>query len=201
MNQDQIRLLLAEGRRDDARAALAAAVKDDPKDAQAWYGLAQLLEDPDKKKYCLEKARQLRPNVKAISDQLRALETPAPPAIKPAQTTTQTILILCLVAIGLVWAAVGVIEIASGLSPDGDSSMALYGLINLCAVLVIVWLIALVGQHSRRVVGSVTWIAALGLMLSCFGLFNVETWIELIGIPFYLVALIMVQTNKGEFTA
>jgi len=58
---EEIKQMVRAGRRDEARTALEAIVKADPSDADAWYGLYQLNDNPDQKRYCLQRAHALRP--------------------------------------------------------------------------------------------------------------------------------------------
>lgn len=48
-----------EGQKDLAARALAQAVQADPLSAQAWYWLAQVIDDAEKKAFCLKKAKDL----------------------------------------------------------------------------------------------------------------------------------------------
>jgi len=80
---DHVKQLIHEGSRAEAQAELAAMVRADPQDADAWYGLAQVVDDPERKRYCLEKAHQLRPE--AVPAPAPVQPAPAPPtaAAKP----------------------------------------------------------------------------------------------------------------------
>ena len=49
------------GEKKKAAVILARAVQSDPKSAQAWYWLGMVIDDLEKKRYCLERARALEP--------------------------------------------------------------------------------------------------------------------------------------------
>ena len=48
---------------DQARILLATAARQNPGSAKAWYWLGQVLDEPEKKAFCFEKARQLDPGI------------------------------------------------------------------------------------------------------------------------------------------
>lgn len=63
------------------RSLLARVLQENPRDAQAWLWLAACWETPEKQRYCLEKALELRPDDKHIQEALERLpiETGSPP--------------------------------------------------------------------------------------------------------------------------
>jgi tetratricopeptide (TPR) repeat protein len=66
-----------EGQKDLAAKALAQAVQADPGSPQAWYWLGQVIDDPEKKAYCLKKAKEL-------SKPVLPPQSPAPQPVKPS---------------------------------------------------------------------------------------------------------------------
>lgn len=68
---DQVKQLIKDGKRAEAQAELAAMVRADPGDADAWYGLAQVVDDAERRRYCLEKAHRLRPDSDAVANELQ----------------------------------------------------------------------------------------------------------------------------------
>jgi tetratricopeptide (TPR) repeat protein len=66
-----------EGQKDLASKALAQAVQANPGSPQAWYWLGQVIDDPEKKAYCLKKAKELS---KAILPPQPAVPQPVKPS-------------------------------------------------------------------------------------------------------------------------
>jgi hypothetical protein len=62
-NYDRVRQLIREGKRIEARTALEEIARTNPEEADAWYGLSQLNDDPAQKAYCLQRAYELRPDL------------------------------------------------------------------------------------------------------------------------------------------
>lgn len=54
--------LVHEDKKEEARSLLIQAVKENPKDAAAWYGLSFCVDDLQHKKDCLQRALQISPN-------------------------------------------------------------------------------------------------------------------------------------------
>lgn len=77
-NYDHIKQLIRDGKRDEARRLLIDAVKENPKDPYAWYGLAQVIDDREKKLQCLQKAAEIAPNEQVIKDQIARLNASSP---------------------------------------------------------------------------------------------------------------------------
>lgn len=55
-----------------ARSLLATAVKRDPKNIRAWALLSVIVDDPDQKKYCLNRILDVDPNNKQALNMLNA---------------------------------------------------------------------------------------------------------------------------------
>jgi hypothetical protein len=65
----------AAGDKRQARKILAEILREEPDNMNAWLGTAMCLDDPDKKRYCLERALALKPDserAKALLDQMDA---------------------------------------------------------------------------------------------------------------------------------
>jgi hypothetical protein len=79
MNDQRLQQALSmarAGQRDEARKIVSQLVKEDPKNAQAWYLLSQLVEQDHQVVYCLEKVIQLQPANKQAQDRLAKLLNP-----------------------------------------------------------------------------------------------------------------------------
>jgi len=83
--------LIRAGKPQKARPILAAFLRADPKNAQAWYLLSYALEDPQRKQYALRQALRADPLFERAQKRLRALRAepePMPPAkLKPPAKT------------------------------------------------------------------------------------------------------------------
>ncbi len=62
------------GNHQEAGRLLSQAVKDEKTNPDAWYYLAQVLSDPEKKKQCLQMAIRVDPDYTAAREQLASLE-------------------------------------------------------------------------------------------------------------------------------
>lgn len=82
--RENIRQLVKAGKRNQARSLLSQAIKNDPEDPAAWYGMSQLLSDPKNKIEYLRKASELAPDDQVIKAKLEGLENP----IKPPKRKT-----------------------------------------------------------------------------------------------------------------
>lgn len=80
------------GDRATARSLLADLVRQSPREARAWYLLSQVVEQPERAKFCLQKTLEIEPSNAKARQRLEALEsgtwTPgaasaAPPASAP----------------------------------------------------------------------------------------------------------------------
>jgi|GEM_PF-652724 len=82
---------LKGGQLAQARSLLTQAIKNDPREARAWFWLSACWSEPEKQRYCLEKALALQPDAPQIIQALNALSTAPPgidsPAPLPAQPT------------------------------------------------------------------------------------------------------------------
>ena len=73
---DQANAALKAGDTISARNLLTQALKADPNDAQLWLALSACWDEPEKKRFCLEKALALQPD----DPQIRQLITELPAA-------------------------------------------------------------------------------------------------------------------------
>ena len=55
-----------------ARNILGSLVKDDPRNARAWVALSQVISDPEKEMYCLNRAYDIEPNNPQLQKMLNA---------------------------------------------------------------------------------------------------------------------------------
>jgi hypothetical protein len=81
------RALLARGDRQGAAALLGAVVRRDPGSALAWRLLAEAVDTPEQRQYCLQRARAIDPDSADAPDLLpqRPEPNPQPPLEKPHQ--------------------------------------------------------------------------------------------------------------------
>ncbi len=76
--------LIRAGKGEKARAQLVELLRTQPDNAQAWYLLSFVLDDPQRKQYALRQALKFQPDFARASDRLRSLRGEAPPpAPKP----------------------------------------------------------------------------------------------------------------------
>ncbi|HYF64696.1 MAG TPA: hypothetical protein VD886_17860 [Herpetosiphonaceae bacterium] len=87
----QVRQALSGGDKAAARAILAAAVRANPADGQAWFLLSETVDDAAQKRDCLQRALRAQPDNLAARSALARLDAPpaaaqpaAPPAAPPA---------------------------------------------------------------------------------------------------------------------
>ncbi len=78
------------GKLAQARSLLTQAIKNDPGEARAWFWLSACWKEPEKQRYCLEKALALQPDdpqtiqaLNALSNAPPSVDSPAPLPIKP----------------------------------------------------------------------------------------------------------------------
>ncbi|NPV74902.1 MAG: hypothetical protein HPY59_00865 [Anaerolineae bacterium] len=69
---------LKQGNRAEAYRFLAAAAQKNPRDEMAWLGLASCLDEPGKKRFCLQKVLAINPKNTTARRLLARLETSAP---------------------------------------------------------------------------------------------------------------------------
>lgn len=80
MNTDSEQLILkaidAAGNKDNAKARgyLAEVLKQDPRNARAWYILSQVVEEPERAVYCLNQVLKIQPDNIQTKERLRKLE-------------------------------------------------------------------------------------------------------------------------------
>lgn len=71
--------LIRAGKGDKARAQLVDLLRAQPDNAQAWYLLSFVLDDPQRKQYALMQALKFQPDFERARDRLRSLRGEAPP--------------------------------------------------------------------------------------------------------------------------
>jgi hypothetical protein len=76
------------GDKQTGRQKLIRVVRSDPRSETAWLWLAETVDDPDKKRECLERVLSINPDNQHARQALSRLASPAPPP--PAQETTAT---------------------------------------------------------------------------------------------------------------
>jgi hypothetical protein len=69
-----------------AKELLQLALKDDPKDARAWYIYSQVVDDKKQQAYCLKKILEFHPENQQIQEQLARLEPPVSSTNKKRDT-------------------------------------------------------------------------------------------------------------------
>ncbi len=79
MGTHDLRLRMAdraahEGRKREAAHLYAQVLQGNPYLPEAWWGLSQVIEDPDRVVYCLRRVVALAPNFTEASERLRLLE-------------------------------------------------------------------------------------------------------------------------------
>lgn len=74
---------LKNGNCQEAGRLLSEAVRQNPQDEIAWLGLAVCIDDPAKKKYCLQKVLAINPNNEAAGRMLAKQEATPAPASRP----------------------------------------------------------------------------------------------------------------------
>jgi predicted Zn-dependent protease len=79
--------LLKAGKKLEAAKCFARAVEANSKSGKAWYWLAQAIDDPAKKAFCMGKAKELAPAVFEKKPAQPAI--PTPPTPKPVQPVVQ----------------------------------------------------------------------------------------------------------------
>jgi len=65
--------LIENGKENNASKILARIVLDNPQDETAWFWLSKCLEEPRKKRFCLEKVLEINPNNQHALEDLNAL--------------------------------------------------------------------------------------------------------------------------------
>jgi len=65
--------LIKSGDREQARKLLAAAIRENPKDEDAWYVMAAVVKDVDQRIDCLERVLELNPENKKANNNLKKL--------------------------------------------------------------------------------------------------------------------------------
>ncbi|MCW5886871.1 MAG: hypothetical protein KIT07_01975 [Anaerolineales bacterium] len=77
--------LIRAGRLDDARNQLVGLLRLEPNNAQAWYLLSFVLDDPQRKQYALQQALKAQPDFERAQERLQQLrgELPAAPPSQP----------------------------------------------------------------------------------------------------------------------
>lgn len=84
----QIADLIRAGKADVARAQLVELLRTEPANAQAWYLLSFVLDDPQRRQYALLQALKAQPDFERARERLRTLRgeepAPPPPAYTPA---------------------------------------------------------------------------------------------------------------------
>lgn len=89
-------VLLKAGKKAEARKLLAELLQHDSANAPAWYGLSFCLDDPQQKRYCLERALAINPTAPQVKQALARLDNPtsAPliqaPSAPPAHTVPES---------------------------------------------------------------------------------------------------------------
>jgi tetratricopeptide (TPR) repeat protein len=77
-----------------AISIFSRAVTENPRSAEAWYFLSMCLGDPEKSKYCLNRAKAIDPSVAARVEEELFQPTPLPPSenpiSKPVQSAAET---------------------------------------------------------------------------------------------------------------
>jgi tetratricopeptide (TPR) repeat protein len=76
-----------------ARQALSQAVRQDPQNAHAWYLLSQVVEQPNRVIYCLEKVLKIDPSNEQAAKRLKSLQPidSSPPAETAAETLSPSL--------------------------------------------------------------------------------------------------------------
>jgi len=74
---DQAVEALSTGDTDQAQKLLTQILQANPKDDEAWYWIAACVSDPERKRYCLQKALALQPENKLARRALDGLEEAA----------------------------------------------------------------------------------------------------------------------------
>lgn len=75
--------LIRAGKGEKARAQLVELLRSQPQNAQAWYLLSFVVDDPQRKQYALMQALKAQPDFVRARDRLRTLRGDAPPPPKP----------------------------------------------------------------------------------------------------------------------
>lgn len=75
--------LIRAGKGEKARAQLVELLRSQPQNAQAWYLLSFVVDDPQRKQYALMQALKAQPDFVRARDRLRTLRGEAPPPPKP----------------------------------------------------------------------------------------------------------------------
>lgn len=96
MNTDNTEQLLQQafslakvGQRTEAKKILSQLVRDDPRNARAWYILSQVVEQPERQIFCLKKVLEIDPgNTKAVQ-RLQKLHDEAFPDFAPPSAPEQ----------------------------------------------------------------------------------------------------------------
>ena len=120
--REQIRQLVKNGKRNQARSLLYQAIRNDPEDAAAWHGLSQLMNDPKNKIEYLRKAAELAPDNQVIKEQLEELEQSTKPVKR--KTAWWVWLLLALTAPILACMCYGMIAAALDLPLPSTSTIA-----------------------------------------------------------------------------
>jgi len=77
--------LYQSGKKEEALRVLAALVRQDPHNESAWLWLSALMDDPEKKIFCLKKAREINPSNTQVEQEIfRLMLASTPPAPTPA---------------------------------------------------------------------------------------------------------------------
>ena len=71
----QARDYLRQGNPDAARPLLVGVLKDDPKNEHAWYMLAFVYDQPDRRRYALEQVLRINPENQKARQKLQAFES------------------------------------------------------------------------------------------------------------------------------
>lgn len=82
-NLKKIADLIRAGKGETARAQLVELLRTQPDNAQAWYLLSFVVDDPQRKQYALMQALKVQPDFVRARDRLRTLRGEAPPPSKP----------------------------------------------------------------------------------------------------------------------
>src|SRR5436190_7226459 len=72
------------GQKAQGRAILAKLVNQEPRNERAWLWLASCVDQPEKKRYCLQRVLELNPSSAAGLQLLAELDAPSPPPPQPA---------------------------------------------------------------------------------------------------------------------
>src|SRR5437899_2752443 len=76
---------IQSGQKAQGLASLARLVSQEPRNERAWLWLASCLDEPERRRYCLQRALDINPSSEAGRQLLAELEAPTPPPPQPAE--------------------------------------------------------------------------------------------------------------------